>query len=291
MAPRKSFTLFHLNLVPIDQLDLETKSGLSREDWLREALSKGFEFQHWGGGVLHWVPNKPVDECVLGLLERLRPHEHHRPPDEGGAEIVSDEWQGAYVLIDPTHHDEGQRVAIENDVVGEPRAMLKSLVTAINCRADRPYHIEIEPLFDASRFWAFSRRHDNVMRRIRFDFVVPNMWGTESDLEKDLQDTGKETGAQRVAVGFSSDDGVHTENDRVRDGVSYSEKGAGTINAVAMDGQRFSSTRKPRTSTIPGVDFGKELTLSIFKSLKGKILGREQSDSMGDSDQPRHDSD
>ena len=117
------------------------------------------------------------------------------------------------------------------------------------------------------------------------------MWGTESDLEKDLQDTGKETGAQRVAVGFSSDDGVHTENDRVRDGVSYSEKGAGTINAVAMDGQRFSSTRKPRTSTIPGVDFGKELTLSIFKSLKGKILGREQSDSMGDSDQPRHDSD
>jgi hypothetical protein len=275
MPAQKTFTLFHLNLVPIEQLDIETISGMTREQWLRHALSTGFDFPHWGGGTLHWVPNDAVDECILGLLERTRPHEHHRPPEEGGGEIVSDEWQAAYALIDPTHHDEGQRVAIENDVVGKPIAMLKSLVAALNARKDRPYHIEIEPLFDASRFWAFSRRHGDLMRRVTFNFVVPNMWGTESDLEKDLKETGKETGAQRVAVGLSSDDGVHTENDKVREGVSYSEKGAGTINAVAMDGARFSSTKRPRTSSIPGLDFGKALTRAVFLNLKEKILGRE----------------
>lgn len=275
MNAHKTFTLFHLNLVPIEQLDIETIRGMSREQWLRHALSKGFEFGHWGGGTLHWVPNKPVDECVLGLLERKRPHEHHRPPEEGGGEVVSEEWQGAYVLVDPTHHEEGQRVAIENDVVGRPIAMLKSLVSALNGRRDRPYHVEIEPLFDGSRFWAFSRRHGDLMRRVTFNFVVPNMWGTESDLEKDLRDTGKETGAQRVSVGLSSDDGVHTDNAKVREGVSYSEKGAGTIKAVAMDGATFSSTRRPRTTSIPGLDFGKALTRNVFLTLKATILGRE----------------
>jgi hypothetical protein len=31
-------------------------------------------------------------------------------------------WQGAYVLIDPTTHETGQRVAIEIDAVGRPGA-------------------------------------------------------------------------------------------------------------------------------------------------------------------------
>lgn len=281
---QKVFTLFHLSLVPIQQLDIETRKDDSREDWLRHALSEGFEFTHWGGGSLHWVPLQPIDECIFGLLERTRPHEHHKPPSEGGAEVVSEEWQGAYVVIDPTHHDEGQRVSVENDVVGQPRALLKSLVSAINQRTTAPYQIEIEPLFDASRFWAFAKRHDNVLRSVTFDFVVPNMWGTESDLEKDLKDTGKQTGADRVIVGISAGHGVFTDNQKVRDGVEYAEKGAGTVRAKAMDGQRFSSTAQPRTSRIPLIETGTEIVNEYFARLKGKILGREQDASMDDSD-------
>lgn len=283
---QKVFTLFHLSLVPIAQLDIEMRKDDSREQWLRFALSQGFEFTHWGGGTLHWVPLSPIDECIFGLLERTRPHEHHMPPSEGGAEVVSEEWQGAYVMIDPTHHDEGQRVSVENDVVGQPRALLKSLVSAINDRRAAPYQIEIEPLFDASRFWAFAKRHDNVLRSVTFDFVVPNMWGTESDLEKDLKDTGAQTGAERVTVGISGEHGIFTENQKVRDGVEYAEKGAGTVRAKAMDGQRFSSTARPRTSRIPLVEAGSELMHEYFGKLKRKILGREQDSAMDSSDRP-----
>jgi len=236
---QKAFTLFHLSLVPVDQLDIETRTGDTREEWLRHSLAHTFEFPHWGGGTLYWVPLSPIGESLFGLLQRTRPHEHHKPPEDGGAEIVSDEWQGAYVILDPTHHDEGQRVAVENDVVGNPRALLKSLVATINERAAAPYQIEIEPLFDASRFWAFSKRHDDILKSVTFDFVVPNMWGTESDLEKDLDETGKQTGAERVTVGLSAEHGIHTENQKVRDGLEYAEKGAGTVRARALDGQRF----------------------------------------------------
>ena len=102
---QKTFTLFHFSLVPIAQLDIETRPKETRESWLRHALSESFEFTHWGGGKLYWVPLGDIDECIAGLLQRTRQHEHHRSPAEGGAEVVTEEWQGAYVLIDPTHHD------------------------------------------------------------------------------------------------------------------------------------------------------------------------------------------
>lgn len=242
-----------------------------------------FDFVHWGGGTLYWVPLPAIDECIFGILQRTRPHEHHKPPTEGGAEVISEEWQGAYVLIDPTHHDEGQRVAVENDVVGKPRALLKSLAGALNERAEAPYHIEVEPLFDASRFWAFAHRHDNVLKSIVFDFVVPNMWGTESDLEKDLKDTGKQTGAERVTVGITGEHGVFTENQKVRDGVEYAEKGAGTVRARALDGQRFYSTARARVTRIPAIQVGTGLMRDYVGRLKRRILGREQDPALDDS--------
>lgn len=282
--PEKAFTLFHLSLVPIQQLDIEMRTGETRESWLRFALSEGFEFSHRAGGTLYWVPQGDADECILGIIQRTRSHSLHKPPREGGGEMVSDEWQGAYVLLDPTHHDEGQRVAVENDVVGMPRALIKSLADSLNRRPDAPFQIELEFLFDASRFWAFAQRHDNIMRRIAFEFVVPNMWGTESDLEKDLNETGRTTGAERVGVTFAGDHGVSTENDKVRNGVEYAEKGAGTVRALAQDGARFSSTKQPRVTRIPAIQAGADAVRGYFAGLKRRILGREQDAAVDDTD-------
>lgn len=252
----------------------------SREHWIRHALSIPFSFPHRARTQLHWVPLASIDESVLGLLQKTRKHERHRPPHEGGEEIVEDEWQGAYVLVDPTHHDEGQRVAVENDVVGEPQALLKSLVSAMNSMAGTPYHVEIEPLFDAREFWVFAEQHGNAMRYINFDFVVPNMWTPHNDLELDLRDTGAETGAQRVKVGFASEDGVRANAPRIRRGVDYAEKGAGTLSAKSMDGARFHSTKTAKTTMAPIVIGA--LTFALFASMKERILGRGKARSVAD---------
>lgn len=279
----RTFTLFHLNLVPVRQMSLLSWEG-SREDWLRHTLAKRFEFPHRGGDTLHWVPREPIDECIFGVLEKTRPFEHHEPPERGGGEVVSDAWQGAYVLIDPTTHNEGQRVSVENDVVGTPNAILGSLMAALNRRDDSPYEIEAAPIFDGGRFWAFAKKHGNVLQRITFNFVVPNMWGTESDLDSDLRDTGNQTGAARVKTELSSDDGVTTDNQKVRDGVNYAERGAGEITARSQDGKLFSSTKRPTTSKIPLIQGTKEQIRQAFESLKGKILGHEQDNSADPTD-------
>jgi hypothetical protein len=282
--PERKFTLFHFSMIPIAQTTFTMRTSDTREDWLRHALKNTFEFEHLGGAALHWVPQGIADECIVGLIQKTKLHELHDPPEKGGGEIAKEEWQGAYVMVDPTHHDEGQRIAVENDVVGRPAALIKSLARYLNRQDEAPYQIEIEPLWDASRFWAFARSHDNVVKRIDFDFVVPNMWSTESDLDADLRETGKVTGAERVAVGFRSDHGVSTDNPKVREGVDYAERGAGTLSARAMDGSRFRSTKTLLVSKIPAVKAGAEAMVKYFGGLKRTILHRGKSPTLDDSD-------
>lgn len=288
--PDRKFTLFHFSLIPIAQTTLSMRVNDSREEWLRFALKESFEFSHHGGATMHWVPLGEAEECIVGLVQRTRLHDAHRPPSEGGEEISTEEWQGAYVMIDPTHHNEGQRVAVENDEVGLPRALIKSLVKALNAMDGAPYQVEIEQLFDASRFWAFSSKHANVLRSINFDFIVPNMWDTEGDLDADLRATGRTTGAERVSVNFRSEHGVSTDNDRVREGVDYAEKGAGTLSARAMDGARFRSTKLPLISRIPAVKSGADAILKYFTDLKKVILGRGEDPAMDNPDRADGDS-
>jgi hypothetical protein len=283
MSDRK-FTLFHFSMIPIIQTTITMRRDDTREDWLRYVLGEKFEFEHVGGSILHWVPQGDADECIVGLIQKTKRHELHEPPEKGGGEISREEWQGAYVLVDPTHHDEGQRIAVENDVVGQPAALIKSLARYINRHAEASYQIEIEPLWDASRFWAFAKTHNNMMKRIDFDFVVPNMWNTEGELDADLRDTGNVTGAERVAIGFRSDHGVSTDNQKIREGVEYAERGAGTLTARAMDGTRFRSTKTLLVSNIPAVKAGAEAMVKYFRGMKRTILRRGESTAMDGSD-------
>lgn len=279
----KKFTLFHLSLIERPQHDMFWFKG-TREEWLRHVLRDRFVFSH-RKGELHWVPQGQENGSIVGLIQRSTKHARHDPPELGGAEVVADEWQGAYVVIDPTSHDDGQKAAVENDYkAGKPAALINSLAGAINARIDAPYHIAIEPLFDADKFWQFSAKHGNIMKWINFDFVVPNMWGTRSNLDKDLRDTGRQTGAQRVSVRLKGDDGVSTQNDKVKEGVEYVERGAGKLTAKSIDGHPYNSEDTAKTTGVPAPEGTPAEKKSYFAQMKDRILGREQNNTLGDPD-------
>ncbi len=269
----KRFTLFHLSLTP-RQPDLFVRFEGTREDWLRQSLQDPFELAS-PTGPLHWVPLQSDSEVIIGLIQRTRRHIRHKSPEEGGAEVSDAEWQGAYLLLDPRSHDDGQKAAVERDLVGRPTALLKALVESVNLRPAAPYHINVEPLFDGERFWHFSAKHLNKLRWITFEFVVPNMWDVANDLEEDLKETGKETGAQRVTVSFQSQDGVSTDTKKIKEGVSYVERGSGSLKAKSLTGERFNSADTSRT-TIVDVPVEETTTrLDFLRQLTGRILGRE----------------
>lgn len=267
----RTFSLMHLNLIGRQRLLFGQFDG-TREQWLRHALSEEFNFTGWGGRELVWLPKRVKDGLIFGLVQGRAHYSHHEPPSVGGAETSSEMWQGAYMFLDPTHHSDGQKLALENDVLGKPNALAKALFDHLNDREDAPYTIIPELIFDENDFWKFSSVNGDIMKYIRFRFVVPNMWGPQNDLDKDLQETGTETGAEKVDVTFSGQAGVTTHNQKVRTAVEYTQRGAGEIRARSMAGESFSSKSKPTVKSVPKADLD-DATDDAVSAIASRVLG------------------
>ena len=266
------FHLFHLSLIPREQVTLFNFSG-TREEWIRHALKDRFEFRHYGKR-LYWVPAEDVDGLIFGHIQRQIPREYHAEPEEGGFERKGMEWQGAIVLIDPTHHNDGQKAAVEEDnSVGQPRAIIDSLLKFVNGRGDRPYEVLSNAIFDANEFWSFSEQHGNRVRYIRFRFAVPNMWQNVDDLYRDLRNAGVITGAQNITTTYQSKDGVKTDTPIIQSAVEYSAQGGGRFSARSLDGVAFSSTSREKIVRIHETMAAEGGLLPQLRRLWRRILG------------------
>lgn len=62
---------------------------------------------------------------------------------------MGQEWQGAIVILDPSHHADGQKLAFEKDVtIGSPNAVLNAMIEVVNARPEGGYIIEAKALFE-----------------------------------------------------------------------------------------------------------------------------------------------
>jgi hypothetical protein len=277
------FELFHLSLLEQRQLDLyETPPALTREGWLRQCLGKRFAFEHRNSQV-HWVPAETDTAFIIGNLVRSHPRRHHAPPEEGAMEVVSDEWQGAMVVIDPTHHEDGQKVSFERDeTIGRPRPVLQSMATHLNALPLAPYAIEPKPIFSEASFWGWAAAHEFRLHSITFDFVVPNMWGSKNALDEDLKQLGS-VGVSRVKVAMNEGDkkeGIDAQSQQVRDGVDYAAQGGGSLTAKAKNGDTFTSTNDAAIAKLPTTSAELSGGIKALTKWFPRLLGREQDDSL-----------
>lgn len=273
------FELFHLSLLPMLQGNIFQASPVpSREEWLREAFEKTFKFHH-RKVECHWVPQETGTQFITGNVVRLHARRHHKPPEEGAFEVLGKEWQGAIVIIDPTHHDDGQKVSFERDAtLGAPKSVLQSMCAHINLSERAPYVIEPKPIFNEAQFWAWAAGHGYRMRRISFEFVAPNMFGSKNAFDEDMAELGQ-SGVTTARVAFDSGGragGIDAQNEQIRSGVDYAAQGGGSIRARAENGDDYSSTRNTRIARLPKSikELGGEIK-ALTKWLP-LLLGREQ---------------
>lgn len=270
----RKFTLFHISLVPVREPNFETLIETSREDWLRRVLAKQFEFPYLGDMSLYWVPLECHASNILGLIERRKRRRQHLPPSLGGREVVEPEWQGAYVIIDPSHHSDGQKMAVEDDEIGAPVSLVKYLQRHINSIIERPYEFDARQLFDSSNFSEFLSKNGSSLSYIKFQFVVPNMWDINGGIDDILRVTRDQTGSENVDVVFKSRRGLNGESEQVLDGVNYASRGAGRVTAKSTNGSRFDSNARPTKTSVESVDADEEPVGWISRNL-ARILGRE----------------
>ena len=274
------FYILRMSLSQENQLPLDEVAGppLTREEYLRSVFSRAIVFQH-RRKTFHYVPTKasPSQPIMAGGLGREFVAFENLAPEAGFEAVMHRGWKAAVVAIDPAHHDDGngQRVVINHDPdVGMPFPVFASLVSAINeADALKPYHIEVEPLFDPQSFWTFAERHPHQVTTVAFNLTTPNPWGGLDGFEKDLQDMRDDEHAHTVRLSLHSGSGLRVNTPRIKQLVDYARKGRGTITARAQDGSSYNSTSKATTVKLDDRD-GKESLLERVSRDFNALFGR-----------------
>lgn len=252
------FELLRIVLLRRAQPDMFEGQGpdgreISREEWLRRVFSKSIEFQH-RGAECHFVPAEDFDGApfIVGRIGKKRKIDENEPPSSGLKETSRDVWKAAIVLIDPRHHEDGQKIAMEIDQqIGNPFALFSTLAELVNSQSEfAPYWLEVNPITEPGDFWAFELENRGEITSISFGLLAPNMFGIRDDLDKDMRSLRDNERAQKAKLELFSKDGLELNTERVRQTVGYTLEGGGTIKAKSKKGRRFDSTKRASKKTI-----------------------------------------
>jgi hypothetical protein len=229
--------------------DLFSPGAPSRESWLRDVLSKSITFRH-RGVEYHFVPSQQSDrpELIVGNIGRQRLSTENDPPEQGLGRIRREIWKGAAIVIDPRHHPEGQKAAVEADLqVGKPVPLMESLCEAINLRTPpEPYLIESSPISDPNNFWEFVDSHPGEVVSVTFEFIAPNMFGIRDSLDEGIKDMAEHEKIERLKLQLKSRDGLVLSKDRIDPAVRNATEGGGSISARDKKGGKYNSRKRVR---------------------------------------------
>lgn len=158
---------------------------------------------------------------------------------------------------------------------------MKSLVGFINeSRNDKPYEIYISQIFEESDFWKFAEDSGNVLQSVTFEFIVPNMFPVDGNLEEEIKNTGEDTNAEKIKFSFLGNNGILAKSKRIRKAVDYISRHAGKILATSLDGEKYSSEDQEKTTSIAKIEVENEQMLEYLSSNKEKVLGYEGSENL-----------
>lgn len=274
------FELFRLSLLQrqIDLIDGVEFKDFTREDWLRYVFLSEQPFEHYKSNF-HYAPSREYseDDLIIGRVGRNILRDENLPPDEGLEDVTRETWIASVLLLDPTHHDDGQKLAIQHITdVGKPAALVKEIVSAVNARYRYgPYHIEASQIVEASTFWDFVSENRSTLTSVSFEFITPNMFGGYDEFDSEMREFRDNEKAQRVKLSIQSDDHIDAETERMKTAVDYAARGGGKISAKAGKGKSYNSKDEVKRTYLEDVkEKGVEL-VKVAKEFANRILGRE----------------
>jgi hypothetical protein len=256
----------------------DDRGEVSREEYLREVFSKKREFSHHGNDF-HYLPEERdawASSAIIGRIGRKVHTEENLPPEEGFADTIHEGWKAVVIVVDPTDHKDGQKVAVEVKLsVGAAFSLIKGLVASINDDDELSrYFIEVQAIFDPSEFWKWARENKGEVTSVKFDLVAPNgLFGARNNLRDELKAANEQSGANEVVIELKNPDGLKLESEPIHEAVEYAESTGGRITGRAKGKKRFSSTLRPKMTTLKDTDGSTEPLVNRAARLLSEILG------------------
>ncbi len=245
---------------------------LLRERWLRDVFGRTIEFEYRGKRY-HYVPTEdeipePFLAGRIGLLGKVRENE---PPEEGLEDTIRDQWRAIAVLIDPRSHQDGQKVAVEFGTgVAKPFSIFGALVRHINTLRP-PYTMEVKQIVEAGDFWDFVQRNEGQVTSVTFEFLAPNMFGIEDDMDKEANELKRHEKAKSASLKIENDEGLNLNTKRVENTVKYTTRGGGSIKAKAKHDD-FNSESTVSRIKVPEEPIGDDTKPSSLRSRLARAI-------------------
>jgi len=222
----------------------------TREAWLREYFSQTRTFTH-RGNEFAFVPEaetKAPRNLIIGWIARPKLLSERTPPSMGFEPTEHSSWRGSLIIIDPSSHEDGQKIAMEYRTdVGKPTPVLVTLAAEMRIgEHPRPFDVQIHPIVEASSFWKFAEAHDFQIDLITFDSATPNMFSGSDEYSKALRKVRNENRVSRVRSTLVSDTTIDVQRENIMEIVEYNERGAGDIRARTKSRKYYNSKNHVR---------------------------------------------
>ncbi|MET3602201.1 hypothetical protein [Martelella mangrovi] len=220
----------------------------TRETWLREKFSKEFKFVH-RSNEFFFVPEASEitgipTRLIVGWVARNRAMKERTAPWDGLDPTEHESWQAALIMIDPTDHADGQKVAMESrpEVGNKPEAILASLAKHISDESPNgPFAVSAFPITIARSFMSFVEENKDKISSITYDVAVPNMFNGTDDFSEEMRNLRDNANISRVKTNLSSEGVITTEGTHLAEIAVHAEQGGGNIKARTIDDKTYNS--------------------------------------------------
>lgn len=271
------FELFHLSLLERTQPNLfDDFTNMNREEWLRKVFSEEQSFEHYGF-TFHYVPSKTKSDVskLLGKIGRKVLRDENKSPAENFESVTHETWKAAILVLDPVHHEDGQKVAIQHiKEVGSPSQLVAKLIERINEMYRGQYSVQVAQIIEEQSFWDFVHQNEGNVTSVTLECIPPNMWGTKEEFDSDLKELRENEGAKKVKITIENDEGIKPDTEKMRNAVRYTARGGGKIKAKAKNNKYYNSQDKVKRTIVEDVQ---EISLDgiEIEKMLNRILGRE----------------
>jgi hypothetical protein len=240
--------------------------NLTREDWLRISLSESFVFLHRRKSF-HYVPVETDDPLIdgipilMGRVGKQKIVKENEPPEAGLEVVTRESWAAAHIYIDPRHHEDGQKIAMEPSELGDGLGIVRSMMSHISRRYDAAYEAKANPIGHIRDLLSFIENHPQDISFIQFDLNVPNMFGDRTNIDSEMRHARERYKAKRARITLASDAGMRLDDERIREIGAYALEGGGEIKAKSVNGSSFDSSKTIETVIVPTPEDADERTI------------------------------
>ncbi|PRA46644.1 hypothetical protein [Brucella pituitosa] len=248
-------------------------SQMTREQWLRAIFSQRIDFVHRTGTRVFVPLDNAPDGKIVGRIGREIEVIENEPPHMGLKEIARKQWKACLVIIDPTHHDDGQKLFIqENSGVGSGYGNFESLVRTINAFSPpEPFSLELNKISNQESFWTYVARNKGKVTSVTLEVTMPNMFGGSSTFEEDARRLRDQENARRIRETIENEDGLNPDTERMREAVSYATRGGGRVKAKAKNAIPYDSSKNKKTVEVEIENSSDGMDSDFWYSLERQI--------------------